>query len=73
MKVILRADVDNLGRLGDIVAVRPGYGRNYLLPQGLASLATPGNLKVFEQEHRKLQAKNDAIRAEAYSDRKSVV
>lgn len=65
MKIILRADVDNLGRLGDIVAVRPGYGRNYLLPQGLASLVTPGNLKVFEQERRKLQAKNDAIRAEA--------
>lgn len=65
MKVILRADVDNLGRLGDIVAVRPGYGRNYLLPQGLASLATPGNLKVFEQERRKLQAKSDALRAEA--------
>ena len=33
MKVILRADVDSLGRLGDIVAVRPGYCRNYLLPQ----------------------------------------
>lgn len=65
MKVILRADVDNLGRLGEIVAVRPGYGRNYLLPQGLASMATPGNLKVFEQERRKLQAQNDAIRAEA--------
>lgn len=67
MKVILRADVDNLGRLGEIVAVRPGYGRNYLLPQGLASLATPGNLKVFEQERRKLQAMNDAIKAEASS------
>lgn len=65
MKVILRADVDNLGRLGEIVAVKPGYGRNYLLPQGLASLATPGNLKVFEQERRKLQAMNDAIKAEA--------
>lgn len=65
MKVILRADVDNLGRLGEIVAVKPGYGRNYLLPQGFASLATPGNLKMFEQERRKLQAKNDAIRAEA--------
>lgn len=65
MKVILRADVDNLGRLGDIVAVRPGYGRNYLLPQGLASMASPGNLKVFEQERRKLQAMNDAIKAEA--------
>ena len=65
MKVILRADVDNLGRLGEIVAVKPGYGRNYLLPQGLASLATPGNLKVFEQERRKLQAMNDAVKADA--------
>jgi len=65
MKVILRADVDNLGRLGDIVAVRPGYGRNYLLPQGLASMASPGNLKVFEQERRKLQAMNDAVKGEA--------
>lgn len=65
MKVILRADVDNLGGLGEIVNVKPGYGRNYLLPQGLASLATPANLKVFEQERRKLQARNDAIRAAA--------
>lgn len=65
MKVILRADVDNLGSLGEIVTVKPGYGRNYLLPQGLASLATPSNLKVFDQERRKLQAKNDAIRAAA--------
>lgn len=65
MKVILRADIEKLGQLGDIVTVRSGYGRNYLLPQGLASLATPGNLKVFEQERRKLQARNDAIKAEA--------
>ncbi|WP_281752943.1 50S ribosomal protein L9 [Thermodesulfomicrobium sp. WS] len=65
MKVILRADVDNLGRLGDIVTVKPGYGRNYLLPQGLASLATPSNLKVFEQERKKLEAKNNALRAAA--------
>ncbi len=65
MKVILRADVDNLGRLGDIVTVKPGYGRNYLLPQGLATLATPSNLKVFEQERKKLEAKNNALRAAA--------
>ena len=48
MKVILRADVENLGALGDVVNVRPGYGRNYLLPQGIAMLVTEGNLKVFE-------------------------
>ena len=49
MKVILRADVEKLGHLGDIVNVKPGYGRNYLLPQQLASLATPANIRVFEK------------------------
>lgn len=65
MKVILRADVENLGTLGDVVVVKAGYGRNYLLPQGLAMLASPANLKVFELERKKLQAKMDALRAEA--------
>ncbi|MBD5416878.1 MAG: 50S ribosomal protein L9 [Desulfovibrio sp.] len=65
MKLILRADVENLGNLGDVVEVKPGYGRNYLLPQGLAMVASPANLKVFEQERNKLQARMDALRAEA--------
>ena len=65
MKLILRADVENLGNLGDVVEVKPGYGRNYLLPQGLAMVASPGNLTVFEQERNKLQARMDALRAEA--------
>ena len=65
MKIILRADVENLGHLGDVVSVKPGYGRNYLLPQGLAMLATPANLKVFELERKKLQARMDALRSEA--------
>ncbi len=65
MKLILRADVENLGSLGDVVEVKPGYGRNYLLPQGLDMVASPANLKVFEQERNKLQARMDALRAEA--------
>lgn len=65
MKLILRADVENLGTLGDVVEVKPGYGRNYLLPQGLAMVASPSNLKTFEQERNKLQARMDAMRAEA--------
>ena len=65
MKVILRADIEKLGRLGDIVTVKNGYGRNYLLPQRLAAAATPGNIKAFELERKKLQAKMDALRAEA--------
>lgn len=65
MKIILRADVENLGRLGDVVSVKNGYGRNYLLPQGLAMPASAANLKVFELERKKLQAKMDALRASA--------
>ena len=65
MKIILRADVENLGRLGDVVTVKDGYGRNYLLPKGLAMPASPANLKVFELERKKLQAKMDALRASA--------
>ena len=67
MKVILRADVENLGHLGNVVSVKPGYGRNYLLHQGLAMLASPGNLKVFERERKKLQARMDSLRADASS------
>ncbi|EGB14122.1 ribosomal protein L9 [Pseudodesulfovibrio mercurii] len=65
MKLILRADVDSLGRLGDIVTVKPGYGRNYLIPQGLAKPATTANLKAFELERRKLQEQADSLRAQA--------
>ena len=67
MKVILRADVENLGRLGDLVEVKPGYGRNYLLPHGLAMLATPSNLKVFEHKSKKLQVLVEAQRQDAAS------
>lgn len=67
MKVILRTDVENLGRLGDLVEVKPGYGRNFLLPQGYAMLATPANLKVFELERKKLQARTEALRGAASS------
>lgn len=67
MKVILRTDVENLGSLGDLVEVKPGFGRNYLLPQGFAMLATPANLKVFELERKKLQAKAEALRGAAAS------
>ncbi len=67
MKLILRADVDNLGLLGDVVNVKPGYGRNYLIPQGLAMVATEGNVKLFELERKKLQAHMDELRHEALS------
>jgi len=65
MQLILRADVDNLGRLGDKVKVKPGYARNYLIPQGLAYPATRANLNIFEQEKRQLQKRMDALRDSA--------
>ncbi|WP_320169632.1 50S ribosomal protein L9 [Maridesulfovibrio sp.] len=65
MKLILRADVDALGRLGEIVSVKPGYGRNYLIPQGLAMPASEANLKQFELEKRKLQEMADNLRTQA--------
>jgi large subunit ribosomal protein L9 len=54
MDLILLEKVKNLGDLGDTVKVRPGYGRNYLLPKGKALAATPDNLKVFETRKAEL-------------------
>jgi large subunit ribosomal protein L9 len=50
MKVILREDVPNLGNVGDVVEVRPGYGRNFLIPNAKAVLATAGNVRRIEHE-----------------------
>lgn len=52
VEVILRTDVDNLGSEGDLVDVRAGYARNYLIPQGLALRATEGNRRRIEEERR---------------------
>ena len=53
MKLILREDVDKLGESGDIVEVKAGYGRNYLIPQGKAMMATEGALKQVERMKEK--------------------
>jgi large subunit ribosomal protein L9 len=63
IQVILKEDVPNLGRSGELVSVKPGYGRNYLIPQGLAMAATRKN--VAEMEHHK-----KAIEAQAAKTRK---
>ncbi|HEU4857721.1 MAG TPA: 50S ribosomal protein L9 [Rhodanobacteraceae bacterium] len=59
MEVILLEKVKNLGALGDKVKVRPGYGRNYLVPQGKAVAATKANLEAFEAKRAEYQAKAD--------------
>jgi large subunit ribosomal protein L9 len=55
MDVILLQKVENLGNLGDKVKVRPGYGRNYLIPKGKAKPATPENIKEFEARRAELE------------------
>ncbi len=55
MNVILLESVENLGSIGDLVKVKPGYGRNYLLPQGKAALATPENMKAIEARRAELE------------------
>lgn len=65
MKVILLADLRHRGRRGQVVEVKPGYARNFLLPQGLALEATAGNLKVFEHERKKIEARHAAERQSA--------
>ena len=62
MKVILLSDLRHRGRRGQVVDVRNGYARNFLLPQGLALEATPGNVKVFEQEKKKIEARHVVAR-----------
>jgi large subunit ribosomal protein L9 len=59
MKVILKENVDNLGRIGDVVKVAPGYARNYLLPKGLAIEATERNAKAMEHAKRQLEYKRN--------------
>ena len=65
MKLILREDVENLGRGGDVVDVKPGYGRNFLLPRGLAVVANPKNLREIEHQKAGAAAKAAKLKASA--------
>ncbi len=65
MDIILKQDVKNLGEKDDIVTVKPGYGRNFLIPQGVAMLATPSARKVLAENLKQAQFKQDKIRKDA--------
>jgi len=65
MKVILLQRVAKLGQMGEVVTVKDGYGRNFLLPQGKALRATDGNIKTFEHRKSQLEATNLETRKEA--------
>lgn len=65
VQVILNEDVPNLGRPGDVVKVRAGYARNYLLPRGLAVEANPRNLRAFEHQKSIAMFKREALKNQA--------
>ena len=65
MQIILLERVEKLGQIGDVVTVKPGYARNFLLPRGKALRANKANLEKFEAEKADLVAKNDKARGEA--------
>ena len=66
MQLILTEDVQNLGHAGDVVHVKPGYGRNYLIPRGLAVPATVKNLKRIEHDKRVIDARMQRLLKDAH-------
>ncbi len=67
MQVILLEKIDNVGTLGDLVNVKAGFARNFLLPQGKAEMATPANIEAFETRRAELEAIQKKALADAQS------
>lgn len=65
MDVILKQDVKNLGYANDVVKVKPGYGRNFLIPKGMATLATDTNMKIHTENMKQKAHKEEKNRLEA--------
>ncbi|WP_305044763.1 50S ribosomal protein L9 [Geoalkalibacter sp.] len=65
MEVILKEAVEGLGNIGDIVKVKPGYARNFLVPKGLATEANPRNVRELEHQKRMLQRKLEKLSKDA--------
>jgi len=72
VQIILNEDLPNLGRPGDVVKVRAGYARNYLLPRNLAVEANPRNLRAFEHQKRLAMSKREALRALAMTEKEKI-
>lgn len=67
MQIILKEDVPNLGRMGQLLSVKRGFGRNYLIPRGLAVEATARNVKHLEHARRVIEGRREKLLAEARS------
>jgi large subunit ribosomal protein L9 len=72
VQVILNEDLPNLGQPGDVVKVRAGYARNYLLPRKLAVEANPRNLRTFEHQKRMALNKREALRTQAMTEKEKI-
>ena len=72
MKIILREDIENLGKSGELVTVKDGYGRNYLLPRKLAVLASEQNVRQLQHEQAVQNARSAKLRAGAEEQAKKV-
>ena len=69
MKIILRKNFDKLGQVGDIIEVKDGYARNYLIPKQIAYVATPGCIRALEEEKKQLAKKSEKELAHALLER----
>jgi len=65
MEVILKEDIPNVGKMGEVVRVRDGYARNYLLPRGLVLVANKKNLKTYEHQKRVVESQKERVKKHA--------
>lgn len=65
MEVILKEDIPNVGKMGEVVRVRDGYARNYLLPRGLVLVANKRNLKTYEHQKRVVESQKERVQKQA--------
>jgi len=72
MQVILREDVENVGKMGEMVNVKPGFGRNFLIPRGLAVTATTRNMRRMEHEKRVIEAADARRQKDAQSIKEKI-
>ncbi|MFY7733483.1 MAG: 50S ribosomal protein L9 [Bacteroidia bacterium] len=72
MKIILKENMKNLGKQGEVVMVKDGYANNFLFPKGMAILATPGNIKMMEENNRQGAMKREKMKADALATSESM-
>ena len=72
MEIILKTDIVGLGYKNDIVAVKPGYGRNYLIPQGFATMATGSNKKILAENIKQVAHKAEKVKMDAVALAESI-